>query len=67
MRWKTNNPKHGDRRDINRFCLLPTNVGDTIVWLEKIRVIQEYKTYAQTIEGHRKGRWIDIGRILINK
>lgn len=28
-------PKHGDKRTVNKFAILPVRIGDELVWLEK--------------------------------
>lgn len=60
MRFKVSNFKHGDIREVKRFCFLPIRVGNEYVWLETIKIRQKY------IEGYLSHYWDDV-EYLINK
>lgn len=45
-------PKEGDNRTITTYCIFPRIVGDTIYWLEKIKILQVYSTPTWDLEGH---------------
>jgi hypothetical protein len=45
VRWaaeKVVEPKHGDIRWKDTFCLFPTKIGDTVYWLEFVRYAEVY-------------------------
>lgn len=43
MRWKSELPKHHEKRKTKVFAFFPTRVGDDIVWLEHYWVEEEYQ------------------------
>lgn len=58
MRWKTKPlPKHGDKKTVKRFALLPMELyGGTTVWLETYYADKVYHN------GYAGGSWGTIRR-----
>lgn len=63
MRWKLKNPKPkiGDIRHSKAFALLPTIVGEYIVWLETWQVTEEYMLVVGPV-GEPEPHWKEISR-----
>ncbi len=63
MRWKIKNPepKIGDIRHLKEFALLPTIVGQYIVWLEHWQVTEEYMMVLDAA-GAPRPEWEEISR-----
>ena len=54
MRWAKKNPR--DTCIIKRFILFPREIGNTVVWLEWVKIRQKYiYTYNQYINDG----WVD--------
>jgi hypothetical protein len=49
MRFKSKmyKDKKGDERVITKYCLLPTRVGSTWIWLEKVRIRQRLRLLSE--------------------
>ncbi len=35
-------PKHGDKRTVNKFAILPVRIGNELIWLEKYKQDQSF-------------------------
>ena len=63
MRWKLKNPepKVGDIIHLKKFALLPTIVGEYIVWLETWQVTEEYMLSLDAA-GAPRPEWEEVSR-----
>jgi hypothetical protein len=62
---KQNSPKIGDTRGIRRFLLVPRKIGNVIVWLEFVNVIQCYQAEYDGFEYVDSVGWVTTSYELI--
>jgi hypothetical protein len=59
MRKKVYVPEEGDLRIVEVFPLLPKQIGNTVVWGEKARVLQRYDEH-YVDQGVVVSGWCDV-------
>lgn len=64
------NFNHGDTVVQTRFALFPTKINDTVIWLERYKILKAYilTTYSVNVEGKATifgiPKWIVISKKL---
>jgi hypothetical protein len=68
MNFKFKTPKEGDKRVKEFFTWLPYKVGNEVRWMEKVRILQEYRlTRAMNTKLVINVAWVSIRFIEISE
>ena len=61
MKWKSNFPEIGDTRVKIKFLLLPRDFKGDTRWLERAKIVEEYRRYRARPGCPAVKGWVEIG------
>lgn len=68
MKWKADNPKHGEQRIYKRFAVFPVEIDNDIwIWLETYYVVREYNAKHWHWEWWSRHKWQGNADNYLNK